>query len=124
MCNGKFASKLTENAVILCYNFSLSDCHFSLIFLQPAGRSHFSTARAQLEPCKTIRTLIRLLLKELSDLVHNVCNIGQQSEYANERQTSFVGIGGKKSYLLNEFDFWKVHGIMNTSGLLQSYREA
>ena len=26
--------KLTENAVILRYNFSLSDCHFSLIFLQ------------------------------------------------------------------------------------------
>ena len=25
---------LTENAVILCYNFSLSDCHFSLIFLE------------------------------------------------------------------------------------------
>ena len=22
--------------------------------------------------------------------------------------------------LRNEFDFWKVHGIMNTSGLLQS----
>ena len=30
MCN----SKLTEIAVILCYNFSLSDCHFSLIFLK------------------------------------------------------------------------------------------
>ena len=30
MCNGLFASKLTENALILCYNFSLSDCHFSL----------------------------------------------------------------------------------------------
>ena len=25
---------MTENAVILRYNFSLSDCHFSLIFLQ------------------------------------------------------------------------------------------
>ena len=24
------------------------------------------------------------------------------------------------SWLRNEFDFWKVHGIMNTSGLLQS----
>ena len=23
-------------------------------------------------------------------------------------------------YLRNEFDFWKVHGIMNTSGLLQT----
>ena len=23
-------------------------------------------------------------------------------------------------HLRNEFDFWKVHGIMNTSGLLQS----
>ena len=23
-------------------------------------------------------------------------------------------------YLRNEFDFWKVHGIMNTSGVLQS----
>ena len=40
MCSGQFASKLTENAIILHYNFSLSDCHFSLIF--PAGRSHFS----------------------------------------------------------------------------------
>ena len=35
----EFASKLTENAVILRYNFSLSDLHFSLIF--PGGRSHF-----------------------------------------------------------------------------------
>ena len=26
-------------------------------------------------------------------------------------------------HLRNEFDFWKVHGIMNTSGLLQSKRE-
>ena len=34
MSNGLFASKLTENDVILRYNFSLSDCHFSLIFLQ------------------------------------------------------------------------------------------
>ena len=24
-----------------------------------------------------------------------------------------------KGYLRNEFGFWKVHGIMNTSGLLQ-----
>ena len=34
MCNGYFASKLAENAVILHYNFSLSDCHFSLIFME------------------------------------------------------------------------------------------
>ena len=34
MCNGEFASKLTENAVIWPYNFSLSDCHFTLIFLE------------------------------------------------------------------------------------------
>ena len=27
-------------------------------------------------------------------------------------------------FLRDEFDFWKVHGIMNTSGLLQSSREA
>ena len=27
---------------------------------------------------------------------------------------------GGYNYLRNEFDFWKVHGIMNTSGLLQS----
>ena len=27
-------------------------------------------------------------------------------------------------HLRNEFDFWKVHGILNTSGILQSYREA
>ena len=26
----------------------------------------------------------------------------------------------KYGYLINEFDFWKVHGIMNTSGLFQS----
>ena len=25
-----------------------------------------------------------------------------------------------ESHLRNEFNFWKVHGIMNTSGLLQS----
>ena len=36
----KFASKLTEKAVILRYNFSLSDCHFSLIF--PEGTSLLS----------------------------------------------------------------------------------
>ena len=34
MSNGWFASKLTENVVVLRYNFSLSDCHFSLIVLQ------------------------------------------------------------------------------------------
>ena len=34
MCNGWFASKFTENVVVLRYNFSLSDCHFSLIVLQ------------------------------------------------------------------------------------------
>ena len=34
MAKFKFASKLTENAVILCYNFSLSDCQISLIFLE------------------------------------------------------------------------------------------
>ena len=27
-------------------------------------------------------------------------------------------------FLRNEFDFWNVHGIMNTLGLLQSKREA
>ena len=26
-------------------------------------------------------------------------------------------------YLRNKFDFWSVHGIMNTSGLLQSKRK-
>ena len=34
MCNCWFASKLTENVVVLRYNFSLCDCHFSLIVLQ------------------------------------------------------------------------------------------
>ena len=48
MCNGLFASKLTENAIILRYNFSLSYCHFSLIFLE--GESLLPTVRAQLEP--------------------------------------------------------------------------
>ena len=42
-----FAFKLTENAVILRYNFSLSYCHFSLIFLEEGG---LPTVRAQLEP--------------------------------------------------------------------------
>ena len=27
----------------------------------------------------------------------------------------------KQIYLRNEFNFWNVHGIMNTSGLLQSF---
>ena len=27
---------------------------------------------------------------------------------------------GKRIYLRNEFNFWNVHGIINTSGLLQS----
>ena len=31
---------------------------------------------------------------------------------------------GMRGHLRNEFDFWKVHGIINTSGLLQSLREA
>ena len=39
MFNGLFASKLTENAVILRYNFSQSYCHFSLIFLEGVGGS-------------------------------------------------------------------------------------
>ena len=34
---------------VLCYNFSLSGCHFSLIFLE--GDSLLPTVRAQLEPC-------------------------------------------------------------------------
>ena len=34
MCYGLFASKLTENSVFLHHNFSLSDCHLSLIFLE------------------------------------------------------------------------------------------
>ena len=29
-----------------------------------------------------------------------------------------------KVYLRNKFNFWNVHGIMNTSSLLQSKREA
>ena len=44
--NGSFASKLTENVVILHYSFSLSDCY-------PGGRSHLSllsATEAQLEP--------------------------------------------------------------------------
>ena len=28
----------------------------------------------------------------------------------------------QRNYLRNEFDFWKVHRIMNTSGLLQETR--
>ena len=27
---------------------------------------------------------------------------------------------GYRIHFLNEFDFWNVHGIMNTSGILQS----
>ena len=38
MHNGLFASKLAENAVILRYNFSLSDCLPNF----PGGSSHFS----------------------------------------------------------------------------------
>ena len=34
MCYGQLAIKVTKNAVILHYNFSLSDCHFSQIFLE------------------------------------------------------------------------------------------
>ena len=39
--------KLTENAIILRYNFSLSDLHFFLIFLE--GEILLPTVRAQLE---------------------------------------------------------------------------
>ena len=35
---------------------------------------------------------------------------------------STSGIKKKIVNLGNEFDFWKVHGIMNTSGLLQETR--
>ena len=31
-----------------------------------------------------------------------------------------MGVLQFSGHLRNEFDFWKVHGIMNTSGLLQS----
>ena len=33
------------------------------------------------------------------------------------RQMFFLSI---YDYLRNEFDFWKIHGILNTSGLVQS----
>ena len=33
---------------------------------------------------------------------------------------SSCGGSYKRVYLRNEFDVWKVHGIMNTSGLLQN----
>ena len=33
---------------------------------------------------------------------------------------SYILMEGIYGQLRNEFDFWKVHGIMNTSGLLQS----
>ena len=38
---------------ILRYDFSLSDCHFSLIFLE----GEVPTARAQLEPCISAHVL-------------------------------------------------------------------
>ena len=31
-----------------------------------------------------------------------------------------TGVFGPDSLLRNEFNFWNVHGIMNTSGLVQS----
>ena len=37
------------------------------------------------------------------------------TEYAALRQQQW-----KCKYLRNEFNFWNVHGIMNTSGLLQT----
>ena len=45
-----FASKLTENVVILRYNFSLSDCHFSLIFLEGEVTSPFCQGPAGTKP--------------------------------------------------------------------------
>ena len=48
----EFASKLTAIAIILRYNFSLSDCYFSLIFLEGEVTSSYCQGlRTQLEPC-------------------------------------------------------------------------
>ena len=37
-----------------------------------------------------------------------------------ERYTIILILSCKNSYLRNKFDFWNIHGIMNTSGFLQS----
>ena len=50
----------------------------------------------------------------LSMLIHGVISPPEATSY--DKLKSFSG------YLRNEFNFWKVHRIMNTSGLLQSKR--
>ena len=47
--------------------------------------------------------------------------LGLQHFFENEiRDSKFSAAQTSYDYLRNELDFWKVHGIMNTSGLLQS----
>ena len=42
------------------------------------------------------------------------------SSLLTSHQYHCAAFSPEKMQLRNEFDFWKVHGIMNTSGLLQS----
>ena len=48
VCNGYMLLNMMENAVILQYDFSLSDYHFSLIYWK---KSLLPTVMAYLEPC-------------------------------------------------------------------------
>ena len=45
-----------------------------------------------------------------------VCNVA----FPGKNIFQVIAIQVLKIYLRNEFDFWNVHGIMYTSGLLQS----
>ena len=66
MYNGWFASKWTKNAFILSNYFSLSDCHFSLIFLQGEVTSPY---------CQVPAWTLHIDLKQIR--VHNVCYTDQ-----------------------------------------------
>ena len=51
----------------------------------------------------------------LNRFVHEVMNHISNVEVHLKTRSGNLNI-----HLRNEFDFWKVHGIMNTSGILQS----
>ena len=63
--------------------------------------------------------LLKLLILQLLDALNNqsrlLIDASRHSPY-----TMWFNMHMIKFYLRNEFDFWKVHGIMNTSGLLQT----
>ena len=58
------------------------------------------------------------MLEQYKDM--NAMQSSYNAMFGVHRKPCYKGIILQSDYLRNEFDFRKVHGIMNTLGLLQS----